>query len=92
VTDTRWQCRDCSALVYPYCELCPHCGGARDGAAEKREAAFSAINEVLSQSPEVTAEVSAAIMDDPMLRFHGTLAPVDWKARHAAIKAERDGK
>jgi hypothetical protein len=57
VTDTRWQCRDCSAMVYPYCELCPHCGGAR-----------------------------------PEIDKHGALPPVDWKARHAAIKAERGGK
>lgn len=120
MTDTRWQCPDCGALVYSYCERCPHCGGVGEGndAEASNEHAAIAEGPVADQREEAAGMGVGSIDGGPgsidggpgsaeahdlephtavlgafgSVSKHGTLPPVDWKARHAVLKAERAGK
>jgi hypothetical protein len=62
-------------MAYPTSELCPFCG------AKQPELDFAARLERFNA--HVIPKLTVATAGDK----HGALAPVDWKARHADIKA-----
>jgi len=103
MTDPRWQCLECGGMAYPTSELCPFCGAKRPTAAEiVWHRTNRRVDDALARGerpsfppgPPVTIPANGPIEPSGKVPWstHGFLPPVDWKARHAAIKAERDGK